>query len=151
MALAIKSMPDCCWKYMDGINNKDIKEIDFKVMCTRFFRNTDKPHKDWWPATKQTGAVLFCGAHSGNAMSMYGNTVTKRPVLKSLEAVCTYIEDADIGHIVELPEFYNELHKSEIVPRMWIIDAKKLKARMKLWMKEKDIKELYHCNTRNMW
>ena len=133
-------MPDCCWKYLDGINNKVIKEIDFKIMCCKYFKNPDKPNKNWEPATKMTGAVMFCGSHGGNAMSIYGNTVNKTLVKSSLEDVCTYIENADVGQIVELPQFYNQLHNSKIEPRMWIIDAEKLKKKMKLWMKDKDVK-----------
>ena len=151
MTLGIKTMPDCCWRYMDGINNKKVTEREFQVMCLRFFRNTDRLHSDWAAAVKQPGAILFCGAHSGNAMSIYGNTVKKLPVLKSLENVCTYIENADVGHIVELPEFYNPLHTSTIVPRMWILDGKKLNKAMKLWIKDDKIKAAYDDRTRSMW
>ena len=109
-------------------------------MCCKYFKNPDKPNKNWEPATKMTGAVMFCGSHGGNAMSIYGNTVNKTLVKSSLEDVCTYIENADVGQIVELPQFYNQLHNSKIEPRMWIIDAEKLKKKMKLWMKDKDVK-----------
>lgn len=144
MILEIQSMPDCCWKYLHGINHKKINLQTFQLACLRAFRNTDYlQSKGWHCADSFTGAVLFCAAHSGDAMAIYGDTVSKKIVLDSLEKVCSYVEDEDIGHIVELPQFTNSAHDSKIVPRMWIINQGKFKIALNRWNDNSKINKAY--------
>jgi hypothetical protein len=147
----IKTMPDCCWRYLSGINNTPINKKDLQVIILKTFRHTGYQAKDWRPSPKVTGAVLFCGSFGGGAMSLHGNTVDKDIVTKNVEKICQWIEAEDIGDIVELPQFYNGLHTSQILPRMWIINQTKLKQAMKRWYKVPSLKTAYRNEVGASW
>ena len=146
-----KNLPDCCWNYLCGINDKNITLKKFQLACLKNFNNYGKT-SEWMCPTKITGAVLFCGAYGGGAIALEDNTSTcKRTVLKSLEKVCGFIEDNDLGYIIEIPNFKNGLHLSTITPRLWVIDQVKFKRSLINWMKDPKIKESYYKKYRARW
>jgi len=147
----IKAMPDCCWRYLDGINYTSIKKKDFQVVVLKTFRHASYQAKDWRPSPKVTGAVLFCGSFGGGAMSIWGDTVDKDDVTSNVEKICQWIEDENIGDIVELPQFYNGLHTSQILPRMWIINQAKLKRVMRKWYAIPGIRTAYENEVGASW
>ena len=144
-----KNLPDCCWNYLCGINDKNITLKKFQIACLKNFNNGSNK---WRCPTKVTGAVLFCGAYGGGAIALEDNTSTyKRTILNSLEKVCGFIEDNDLGYIIEIPNFKNGLHLSTITPRLWVIDQVNFKKAMKNWITDTKIKKQYYKTARMRW
>ena len=127
-------MPDCCWKYLRGVNQKVQSERGLKKELWKAFQYMDSP------CIKLPGALLFCGAHGGGTIPahMIGDdgVTTKTRVLENLEFISSFFEKEELGEIVELPKFYSGLHDSNIVGAMLLIDAPKFKIALKRWRKK---------------
>jgi hypothetical protein len=151
MSLSITGMPDCCWRYMRGLNKEKVTFENFQFTLLRAFKNSGCSGTDWKPPTSTTGAILFCGAHSGGAMVLGGGTVAKTNVEANVEKICTWIEEEELGDVVELPVFENYLHRSKIIPRMWIIDKKKFFQALDRWHKDSISGAYYRKQLRKTW
>ena len=137
--LNFDSLPDCCWKYLQGVNNKECRLDDFKLKCLKTFRTVKGGVNQgrWFPPNKVTGAVLFCGAYGGGAMAIHGNAVDEETVLRNVEKICRWVDDEELGHIIEIPAFKNALHTSNIMPRLWVIDQPSFKRALVRWNEER--------------
>ncbi len=134
MSYQVKSMPDCCWKYLRGVNQGVQSELALKKELWKAFQSMDRP------AIKLPGALLFCGAYGGDTIPahMIGDdgVKTKARVLENLEFISAFFEKEELGEIVELPNFYSGLHDSNITGAMLLIDAPKFQIALKRWRKE---------------
>lgn len=135
MSITIKTLPDCCWRYMSGVNNSYFSEIEFKKACVNAF-NAHYLNNHYSSPGHVSGALIFCGAYGQYADAKTGNTTNKCDIENSIESICSFIESEDIGYICEIPNFSNKHQVSTIIPRIWMVDCNKFKNKLVVWAKE---------------
>jgi hypothetical protein len=135
--LNIIKMEDCCWKQLTGINNNNIRLIDFQRTLLHHFN--DGTLKNFSSPSTFPGGILFCGAYGGDATVLEGNTVKPKEVKQSLNQICDWIEEFELGEVVEMPIFTNHHHNSNIEAKLWLLDNDKMGKRLEEWGDEIDL------------
>lgn len=136
--MEIVTMKSCAWKEFHGINEVTFDFNTFKNLmlfhfCDKFGANSPKP------LGKYPGCILFSGAYNTakteGLPNGHGEIRKKERMLKRLEEIMYFVEEEELGDIVEMPEFSNSNHKTIIVPFMWIIDRDGFTKGIKRWLK----------------
>lgn len=147
----IDNMPDCCWKYLKGTNQcKQDFELLKRVLMQTFNAGEEKEYKN---PPHFPGAILFAGAYGGDtipAHMMGGPGVTGKTIIKkNIKGLCNFFEEEEVGSIVEMPEYRNELHNSTIIPVMVCIKEKEFKAALTRWALE--MGKTWQLKTKDSW
>lgn len=137
----IVNMKSCAMREFVGLNDPEFTFSTFKEVLLNSYRDIygDDP---WTPPDYYSGAVLFSGAYNPTdcddtwalAKQMKNNFRTQAKIYKRLEEVKKFIEEEEMGDIVEMPEFMNDNHKTMIVPFLWDIDPKGFNKAQKRWV-----------------
>ena len=151
MTYKIEAMPDCCWTYIRGVNQVEQSAAKLKsALLMRYNSGWSTEHEN---PPNLNGAIMFCGAYGGDTVAghlMAGNATSDyNVVVKNVEWMCNFFEEEDCGTIVDMPPFRNELHNSDIIPAMLIIDETRFKKAMTRWAKE--LGPNWKNPTKEMW
>ncbi len=146
MSLSWKGMPDCCWRYLHGINSNKVNTTDFKRLLIHTFCVARQPSKITGKArhvigTSYPGGVIFCGSHGDDADAHQGLGVTgstaKSTVIGRLDLLTNFIEEEGLGKVERLPRMTNwGWKKNPVEARVWIVEQKGMKAALTKWCKE---------------
>lgn len=146
--MKVNPMKSCAWKEFHGLNENNFSFTTFKevlmVICTSKF-NTDSCVRGIGSSKRTanktfTGAILFSGAYdtakTKGIAAAGGDMRGKGNILARIEEVKTFIEEEEMGDIVEMPEFTNSNHSTKINSFMWIIDPPKYRKAVNRWLEE---------------
>jgi hypothetical protein len=127
----IVSTPDCCWRYIRGVNSGPFDREALKIAVAKTSKGTAlRPNRWIRPAfNKIYGGLLFCGAFGGNTPLgglYYAKNVRtinavhkdKLDAQKAVNYICDFFEEENLGEIIEIENFTNHNHNSTIIPRL---------------------------------